>query len=247
MDRFTDRIAWITGAASGIGKASAHLLHREGAIVYAADVAPLDPVDDRMIPLVADVRSRESVDAVAERIAADHGGLDILVNAAGVADSPRRTALGAGAALEDIDDEDWETVVDINLSGSFRALRAAVPLMRARSGGVVVNISSIGALASFALPVAYPASKAGVLGLTRAAAALLADDGIRVNAVAPGATDTPMLPSEPEVRKYIVELSVQKRAASAEELAATVAFLASDDARFYTGQTLAPDGGYVMR
>jgi 3-oxoacyl-[acyl-carrier protein] reductase len=115
------------------------------------------------------------------------------------------------------------------------------------SGGSIVNISSVGALANFPLPAMYPASKAGVLGMTRAVAALTAADGIRVNAVAPGATDTPMLPSEPEVRRAIVGLGVLDRAASAEEIASAVLFLASDESAFFTGQTLSPNGGYVMQ
>lgn len=92
----------------------------------------------------------------------------------------------------------------------------------------------------------YPASKAGVLGMTRAVAALVAADAIRVNAVAPGATDTPMLPRDQEIRRAVVELGVLRRAASAEEIAHTILFLASDESAFYTGQTLSPNGGYVM-
>jgi 3-oxoacyl-[acyl-carrier protein] reductase len=132
--------------------------------------------------------------------------------------------------------------------GTFYVVRSAVPLLRRNGpdGGAIVNIASVGALANYPLPAAYPASKAGVLGLTRAVAALLGPDNIRVNAVAPGAIDTPMLPQEPQLRSAVVSLGVLNRVASPDELAASIAFLASDEGAFYTGQTLSPNGGYVM-
>jgi 3-oxoacyl-[acyl-carrier protein] reductase len=163
-----------------------------------------------------------------------------VVNAAGIS--------GAQADITDLTDEDFAAVVAVNLTGTFYSVRAAVRAMRGNrpTGGSIINISSVGALANFPLPAMYPASKAGVLGMTRAVAALVASDGIRVNAVAPGATDTPMLPSDPDVRRAVVELGVQRRSASPAEIANTILFLAGDESAFFTGQTLSPNGGYVM-
>lgn len=178
----------------------------------------------------------------------ERGRLDVVVNVAGIPDSPRRLREGADNDILGITDDDFRIVTEVNLYGTFYMIRAAVPLLRKNgpAGGAIINVSSVGALAGFPLPAAYPASKAGVLGLTRAVAALLGPENIRVNAVAPGAVDTPMLPSDARVRAAVVGMGVLNRAASPEELAATIAFLASDDASFFTGQTISPNGGYVM-
>ncbi|WP_442542674.1 SDR family NAD(P)-dependent oxidoreductase [Arthrobacter sp. KN11-1C] len=243
--RLKNKVALVTGAASGIGLATVRRFVDEGAHVVALDLdlertlAALGGLAN-VTPAAADVSKSAEVNKVFEMAEGKHGRLDVLVNAAGISAGP--------ADIEDITDEDFARVVEVNLYGSFYTLRAAAKLMRRNgdSGGSIVNISSVGALANFPLPAAYPASKAAVLGMTRATAALLAPDNIRVNAVAPGATDTPMLPADPEFRNAVVNLGVMKRAASAEELANTILFLASDEAAFFTGQTLSPNGGYVM-
>lgn len=249
--RFVGRVALVTGGGSGIGAATARRLAAEGAVVYAADLRPNEDAapegaDIRQVRL--DVTSSAEVDALIARIEEESGALHAVVNAAGVPDSPRRLQAAASNDLGEITDDDWRLVLDVNLTGTFYVIRAAVPLLRKNgiAGGSVVNIASVGALANFPLEAAYPASKAGVLGLTRAVAALLGPDNIRVNAIAPGAVATPMLPSDPEVRRAVVALGVLDRAASPDELAGSVAFLASDEGAFYTGQTVSPNGGYVM-
>ncbi|MBE4741297.1 MULTISPECIES: SDR family NAD(P)-dependent oxidoreductase [Streptomyces] len=243
--RLAGRTALVTGAASGIGLATVSRFADEGARVLAVDLdaegtARAVAGIAGAIPVGADVRDSGQVDAAYERALTEFGRLDIAVNAAGVS--------GAQADICELTDEDFAEVIAVNLTGTFYSVRAAVRLMRRNSpsGGSVVNVSSVGALANFPLPAMYPASKAGVLGLTRAVAALVADDGIRVNAVAPGATDTPMLPTDREIRRAVVGLGVLRRAASAEEIAHTILFLAGDESAFYTGQTLSPNGGYVM-
>lgn len=243
--RLENKIALVTGAASGIGLSTVKRFVAEGAHVVAVDldldrtVAALDALANVTVA-AADVSKSAQVNRAFDIAREKHGRLDVLVNAAGISAGP--------VDIEDITDEDFAHVVEVNLYGSFYALRAAAGLMRCNgdSGGSIVNISSVGALANFPLPASYPASKAGVLGMTRAAAALLASNNIRVNAVAPGATDTPMLPSEPEFRDAVISLGVLGRAASADEMANTILFLASDEAAFFTGQTLSPNGGYVM-
>lgn len=243
--RLAGKAALVTGAASGIGLATVRRFAEEGARVLAVDLdaaRTARAVADRegVIAIAADIRDSGQVDAAYDRALAEFGRLDAAVNAAGVS--------GAQADLCDLTDEDFADVVAVNLTGTFYSVRAAVRLMRRNSpsGGSIVNVSSVGALANFPLPAMYPASKAGVLGLTRAVAALAATDGIRVNAVAPGATDTPMLPQDQRIRRAVVDLGVLRRAASAEEIAHTILFLVSDESAFYTGQTLSPNGGYVM-
>jgi 3-oxoacyl-[acyl-carrier protein] reductase len=251
VSRFVGRVALVTGGGTGIGAAAARRLAAEGAVVYAADLRPgadPPPAGSDIRPVRLDVTSSAEVDALIGRIADECGALHAVVNAAGVPDSPRRLRAGATSDLSEITDDDWRQVLDVNLTGTFYVVRSAVPLLRRNGpdGGAIVNIASVGALANYPLPAAYPASKAGVLGLTRAVAALLGPDNIRVNAVAPGAIDTPMLPQEPQLRSAVVSLGVLNRVASPDELAASIAFLASDEGAFYTGQTLSPNGGYVM-
>jgi 3-oxoacyl-[acyl-carrier protein] reductase len=243
--RLEGRVALVTGAASGIGLATVRRFAGEGARVVAVDLdagrtARAVAGCEGVLPIGADVRDSRQVDSAYERALAEFGRLDVAVNAAGIS--------GAQADICDLTDEDFADVIAVNLAGTFYSVRAAVRAMRGNSppGGSIVNISSVGALANFPLPAMYPASKAGVLGMTRAVAALVATDGIRVNAVAPGATDTPMLPEDALVRRAVVELGVLRRAASADEIAHTILFLASDESAFYTGQTLSPNGGYVM-
>jgi 3-oxoacyl-[acyl-carrier protein] reductase len=141
----------------------------------------------------------------------------------------------------------YGTFYCVHLYGTFYCVRAAVRRMRAQGrGGSIVTISSVGALLNYPLPVPYPASKAGVLGLTRAAARL-GPDNIRVNAVAPGATDTPMLPPPgSEARQAVIDLGSIRRVAPAAEMANTILFLASDEVAFITSQTVSPNGGAYM-
>jgi 3-oxoacyl-[acyl-carrier protein] reductase len=246
-----DKIALVTGGGSGIGRATVQRFAEEGATVLAVDVneAGLEETArgiDSVSTQVVDVSDSAQVDAAFERVASEHGRLDVLVNAAGVS-GPKGEISPGKHFLTDITDDDWDQVVAINLTGSFYTVRAAVPLMRAAGGGSIVNIASVSALVGYPLNIYYPASKAGVLGLTRAAAGGLAADRIRVNVVCPGAIDTPMLNAIPEeARQEVIDLAPINRMASARELAGTILFLASDDGSFYTGQTLSPNGGMWM-
>jgi 3-oxoacyl-[acyl-carrier protein] reductase len=166
--RFGGRIAAVTGAASGIGMAVAERFIAEGATVYCLDVSAERLAQrwtgvDRAVAMAVDVGDSASVNAAFDRIEAEHGRLDALVTAAGVSDSPSRMAGAVGhasAELDTIDDESWDFVIRINLTGTFYCVRAAVPLMRrvGPRGGAVVTISSVGALAPYPLPTAYPSS-----------------------------------------------------------------------------------------
>jgi len=251
--RFAGRVAVVTGAASGIGRAVAERLVAEGAAVYALDrsetalASAWSGVAD-VTPLAVDVGDSGAVNAAFARIGEEQASLDVLVTAAGIADAPWRVAAGASPELESIDDEAWDLVVRVNLTGTFFCLRAAIPLIRRNGarGGSVVTISSVGAIAPHPLPSPYSASKAGVLGLTRATATFYAKDNIRINSVAPAATDTAMLPSDEATRAWIVGMQPLARIASAAEMAGSIVWLASDEASYFTGQTVSPNGGVVM-
>jgi 3-oxoacyl-[acyl-carrier protein] reductase len=246
------KVALVTGGGSGIGQATVRRFVDEGATVFAVDVNEAGLAEtaeglERVTTLVGDVSDSGAVNAAFDRVKDAHDRLDVLVNAAGIA-GPKGEAANPGAHfLTDITDDDFDQVISVNLTGTFYCLRAAVPLMRAAGGGSVINIASVSALVGYPLNIYYPASKAGVLGITRAAAGGLAKDRIRVNAVCPGAIDTPMLRAIPEpIRQEVIDLAPINRAASPHELAGTILFLASDDGSFYTGQTLSPNGGMWM-
>jgi 3-oxoacyl-[acyl-carrier protein] reductase len=261
--RLDGRVAFVTGAASGIGAASARLFAQEGASVIAADISEkvLGEYEgaERIRGLVLDVSDSSAVNDAFRGVADEFGRLDILLNGAGIAglapdQDEQRPALNLGTDPADrpdlismTTDKAFARVLAVNLCGPFYTLRAALPLLKAAGGGSVINISSVAALIGAAMPPPYPASKAGVLGLTRAAAMELAPHNIRVNAVAPGAVDTPMLHlAPPEVVAQLIDMQPIKRAAPPDEIAQTMLFLASDAGAYYTGQVFSPSGGLHM-
>jgi 3-oxoacyl-[acyl-carrier protein] reductase len=264
------RIAVVTGAASGMGLAAAKALIEAGATVYGIDLRQ-EALDleftslDRARGFVADVSDSRAVNRVFAQIEADHGKLDILVNAAGVSTPNRQTqawvdeinnktiaSFKGGEAynpefLGGITDEDFDRVVGINLNGTFYAIRAAVPLLKKAGRGSIINFASVAGLIGLPMPAYYPASKAAVVGLTKAVAAELAPFNIRVNALAPAGINTPMFTASGEDHvQALLALQPLKRVAEPEEIGHTVLFLASDAAGHYTGQTMSPSGGALM-
>jgi len=268
---FNGKIAVVTGAASGIGKATVELLLEQGAQVVAIDLKeePLSAAfgsTPNVLALAVDVSDSAAVRRAFKSVETHFGRLDVLVNAAGI-NAPTREAnqklvdanVAALAAmregrvpvfdyLEDTSDEDFRRVMEVNLFSQFYCIRSAVPLMRLSGGGSIVNISSVAAIMGVAMPLYYPASKAAVLGLTRAAATELAPYHIRVNAIAPGSVDTPLMHQQPaEVVQFLIGLQPIKRLAAPVELAKSILFLASEqDSGFITGQTISPNGGSHM-
>jgi NAD(P)-dependent dehydrogenase (short-subunit alcohol dehydrogenase family) len=244
------RVVVITGAASGMGAASARAFAAQGDTVVIVD---RDGDGARTVAasigagesLVGDVSDSAFCDSTIERVVETHGGVDVLVNAAGTIH--RANSLGT-------DDADWRRVMGVNVDGTYFMCRAAIEPMRVRGGGVIVNFGSIWGEVGAADVTAYCVSKGAVHQLTRALALDHVGDNIRVNAVAPGEVNTPMLASQREVPPTPADLQAladatipMKRLAEPEEIASVVVFLASDDAGYMTGAIVPVDGGYTVR
>ena len=242
--------ALVTGAASGIGRATAILLAERGAAVACLDVNAEElaeteaAIGERARAIRCDVTDLAAVeDAVAEATAG-LGGLDAVANVAGVGDFT--------GDVSQIAPEEWARVLAINLTGPFHVSRAAIPHLRAYGGGAIVNVSSQFGLVGCLASPAYCASKAGVIGLTRAMAVDHTEEGIRVNCVCPGPVDTPMLAwteATPEItareRARTQGRNLSGRSGRPEEIAATIAFLLSDEVGFMSGSIVAVDGAWT--
>jgi NAD(P)-dependent dehydrogenase (short-subunit alcohol dehydrogenase family) len=243
---FEGKLAFVTGAASGIGAATSKLLAARGARVTVADInldsaaqvaSEIERDGGKASPVLIDVADPASVEDAVGRATSEGAGLDLAVNAAGIT--------GTLTPCADFAMADWHRIVGINLTGTFLCMRAQIPAMLRKGGGAIVNVSSI--MGSHALPggSAYAASKHGVEGLTKAAALDYAKKGIRINAVAPGYVDTPMIAGrKPSVNDKIVAMHPIGRIARPEELAKVVVFLLSQDASFITGSVHLADGGF---
>jgi NAD(P)-dependent dehydrogenase (short-subunit alcohol dehydrogenase family) len=248
---FQDRVVLITGAAGGIGRGCAARFARDGACVVVADVdrdkgaeaaraiGEETGAPERVRFVHCDVADRVSVDAAVEDAVATWGRLDVCV---------ANAAIVHGADFLEIEEADFDRVLDINLKGVFRTGQAAARAMaRLGTGGSIVNMSSINAQVALPNQVPYCVAKGGIQQLTKVMALSLADHGIRVNAVGPGSIGTEMLASvlasDPQAREKVLSRTPLHRLGTVEEIAGVTAFLASDDAGYITGQTLYADGG----
>lgn len=245
MTTSPQNVALVTGAARGIGLATAKRFLAEGWHVALLDIEPrlLDDAvaalddPDRTLAIHCDVSDAAAVAAAMAAVNSHFGRLDALVNNAGIA---------VFAPLLETEDEDWNRVLAVNLTGPFLCTKAAASLMREHGGGAIVNITSISAVRASTLRSAYGTSKAGLAHLTKQLAVELASLGIRVNAVAPGPVDTAMAKAvhSPEIRADYHDAIPLNRYGLEEELAEAIYFLCSDRASYITGQVLAVDGGF---
>jgi 3-oxoacyl-[acyl-carrier protein] reductase len=262
------KAAVVTGGGAGIGAATCERLAAEGATVAALDLslsAAQQTIDaiGAGLAVEVDVSDSAGVDASIARVDAELGGLDILVNNAGALSlehvrrvTPRLDRQREEAAADRVEtpldalvrltDDDWRLLMSVHLDGTFYCTRAAVRSMAPRGAGVIVNMASICGLEGCTGHPHYSAAKAGIIGFTRSAAKELIVQGIRVNAIAPGFVDTTRLKGDLDAgRRANAARTPAGRLGTPEEIAGTVAFLASDDAAYYVGATLSPNGGLV--
>ncbi len=243
------RVAVVTGAARGIGRATALRLAKDGCAVVVSDILT-EQVNEtaeliwkhngKALALTVDVRNEEQVKEMFERVVSEFGGVDILVNNAGVV---------WRSHIVDTSADDFDFVIGVNLKGAFLCIKHAASIMRERGGGVIVNISSLHAFATLPNLAVYAASKAGLVGLTKAAALDLGEWNIRVVAICPAAVDTPMLRDKPTEEENLAAVNRWKKASpiglllQPEDVANLVAWLISDEARGLTGVAIVLDAG----
>jgi len=248
---FESETAIVTGAASGIGRATAERFAAEGANVVVSDVdaeggretvEQIESDGGTATFVETDVSDAADVEAMVAEAVDAYGGLDVAVNNAGIE--------GEFEPLAEVSEDDWDRVLDINLKGVWLCLKHELPELVAGGGGAVVNVSSIAGLVS-AGGVPYVASKHGLVGLTRVAATQYAADDVRVNAVCPGVIDTPMVDRADEANPGAIEQFVGMqplgRMGTPEEVANAIVWLCSDEASFVTGNAYPVDGGYLAQ
>src|SRR5436190_3248745 len=250
---FTGKVAFVTGAASGIGRAAALAFAREGASVVCADVSEqgnqqtarmIEEEGGRALAVRCDVTRSEDVKAALDKAMEAFGRLDFAFNNAGI--EPRKPAPTA-----EYEEEEWNRIIDINLRGVFLCLKHEIPLVLKQGGGAIVNTSSGAGVIGIKGSPAYTAAKHGVIGLTRAAALDYAGQKIRVNAVCPGYIDTPMMGrftgGTPEGRAKVTSEEPIGRMGRPEEIASAVRWLCSDGGAFTVGHALVVDGGQTVQ
>jgi len=257
--RLRNKVVLLTGAASGIGRAAAVLMAREGAIQVLSDIDEdglketlglLKDGKDRAEIMKVDVTDSAGVRTMVEEAITKHGRIDVVIANAGV------VRVGA---VEDFHDDDYDLLIDVNLKGTYYTCKHVIPHLKKQKSGSIITLASVAAHIGQVNHANYCSTKAGILGFTRALALDLAPHGIRVNSVSPGATDTPMLVSDVTkqarergvdfevVKKEFEEEGVMGRWATPEEVANGILFLASDESTYMTGSDLRIDGGWTAQ
>lgn len=250
--KFKNKVVIITGAGMGQGRVEALLFAKEGAHVVVDDfdkeaadktveMLKKQKAPGKVLVSYADVRNEEEVKKMVSDTVKKFGKIDVLVNNAGIY---------RGHSVPETTEEEWYEVIDTNLKGSFLCCKYTIPHMMKVKKGAIVNISSIGAFIALEGSATYAASKAGLVGFTRSLGLDLAPHGIRVNSVAPGWTDTPMIApllKDKNIRKALLADIPANRFASSEDQARLVLWLASDESAYIFGQTICNDGGWTLR
>ena len=251
--RVKNKVALVTGAGAGIGKASALLLAREGASVGVADFDAtaaeataqiIRQAGGEAISVTCDVSVEADCARMVEAVSAQWGRLDILCNVAGVV---------LGGILDETTDREWNVSMDVNLRSIYLCSKHAIPLLKRSGGGTIVNMASVAGLMGVRNRAAYSASKGGVIALTKSMAIDYVDDGIRVNSICPGTVDSPSLqkrlealPDPAAARRDFIARQPMRRFGKPEEIAYCVLFLASDESSFVTGTEVIVDGGMSL-
>jgi 2-hydroxycyclohexanecarboxyl-CoA dehydrogenase len=247
MGKLDGKISIVTGAGQGIGKAIAEKMGAEGATVVVTDVnepaakETADGIGGGAVGMRADVTSRESVEAMVEQVVQQLGRVDVLVNNAG---------WDKAGPFVDSDPADWDKVIAINLYGVLNTSKAVLPVMAEQGHGTVVNLASDAGRVGSSGEAVYSAAKGGVIAFTKATAREMARHQVNVNCVCPGPTDTALFASmggdNPKLREALVKAIPFRRLAEPTDLANMVAFFASDEAAYITGQTVSVSGGLTM-
>jgi len=267
MAKLAGRVAVVTGAASGIGRAIARRFAAEGARVAVADLngdgtqavaAEIRKDGGQAIGVATDVADSRQVEALFARVLDEWKTVDVLSNNAGIGELSPTLRQQTESAVQDIiggrpgslgvtsrmDDAEWRRMLEIHLFGTFYCTRAALRVMEERRAGAIVNMASVAGLGGIPGAAHYGAAKAGIIGFTKSVALEVGGANIRINAIAPGLIDTPMTADTPPfVRQMILLRTPLSRTGAPEEIAAVALFLASDDASFVTGQVVSPNGG----
>src|SRR5439155_10839538 len=247
MKPLEGKVAIITGAAQGMGLETSLELARRGAITILTDIQAeklqgaleaVKPIEDRALSLVLDVSNAKSWSEVVETVRKRHKSIDILVNNAAIFTVKR---------FEEIDEAEWDRVFAVNVKGVLFGCQTVAPAMRVQKSGRIINLASqAGKTGGLLIGARYSASKAAVICLTKTLAASLASDSITVNAIAPGIINTEFLRGVPGIENFYSRIPLGNRPGEASDVARAVAFLASDDARYITGEILDVNGGLLM-
>ena len=239
MNRLEGKVALITGAQQGIGRATAEAFEAEGAVVYAADLTDTFEVINGARTIALDVSQEDAWQSAVDAILAEHGKIDVLVNNAGVI---------AYSGIEDIGVEEWDRVIGVDQTGVWLGMRSVIPSMISAGTGSIINLSSAWGVVGGVGVAAYQAAKGAVRSMTRNAAITYAPQGVRVNSIVPGWIRTPLAEAQdPEINARVIGGTPLGRGAEPIEIAYGCVYLASDEASYVTGTDLVIDGGLLAR